>query len=80
LLTLGAPDFISEDGRRLGCAGTKVKAIWFVAGYGGAASGEVQRGYVLAVSFNASGRLAQVRLLKEWGAEATPNRELDAKP
>jgi outer membrane protein assembly factor BamE (lipoprotein component of BamABCDE complex) len=77
-LSLGEPDFVSEDGRRLGYAWTKVKAIYAIAGpYGGGASGEVQRSYVLEASFDASNRVSDVRLLKEWGPSVTPRRELE---
>jgi hypothetical protein len=80
LLSLGEPDFVSDDGQRLGYAWTKVKAVWFVVGYGGAASAEVERSYVLEASFDASSRLSQVRLLKQWGSEVPATRELDPSP
>lgn len=77
---MGEPDFASEDGQRMGYAWTKVKAIWFLASYGPAAGGEVDRSYVLEVFFDPSNRVSQVRLMKEWGPAVSPARELDAKP
>ena len=58
LLMLGEPDFYSEDGQRFGYAWTNVKAIWGTSFH---ASGEYERSYVLAASFDASNRLSQVR-------------------
>lgn len=78
-LTLGEPDFASEDGQRLGYAWTKVKALIIWASYGGSGGGEeVKRSYVLDVSFDASNRVSEVRLLKEWGSQVTPRQELDS--
>lgn len=79
-LALGEPDFASEDGQRLGYSWTKVKAIWVVASYGGGAGGEIDRSYVLETSFDASNRLSQVRLFKEWGSSVTPSREATPSP
>jgi len=78
LLAFGEPDFVSEDGERLGYAWSKVKAVWVVVGNSSAAGGEIQRSYVLEASFDASNRASRVRLLKEWGQAVTPNRELEA--
>jgi hypothetical protein len=78
LLTLGEPDFASEDGQRLGYAWNKVKAIWAVAGYGGGGAGEIERSYVLVIAFDATDRVSGTRLLKEWGPEVPPGR-LDAE-
>jgi outer membrane protein assembly factor BamE (lipoprotein component of BamABCDE complex) len=80
LLTLGEPDFVSEDGQRFGFAWTKVKALWFVGGYGSGATGEAERSYLLEVSFDKSNRVTQARLLKEWGPAVSPNRELNVQP
>ncbi len=79
LLVLGEPDSDPEDGRRLDYEWTKVKAIWFVGGYGAAIGGEIQCTNVLQVSFDASNRVSQVRLVGEWeqGEEsAAQSREL----
>ena len=72
LLLLGEPDLVSDDGQELGYAWTKVKALVFIAAGsagggvgGGAASGELERSYVLSVSFDSSNRVTQARLLKE---------------
>ena len=70
-LRLGEPDFAAEDGQRIGYAWTKVKALWFVAGRGSAAGGEIQRSYILEVSFEGSNRVSQVRLIKQWGPLVT---------
>lgn len=77
LLALGEPDFASEDGRRLGYAWTKVKAVWVIVGGSGGASGEIARSYVLEVSFDAGNHISRLRMLKQWGSEVTPARELD---
>jgi hypothetical protein len=74
LLALGEPDFSSEDGGRLGYAWTKVKAIWFVGGYGGGAAGEALRSYVLEVTFDPESRMRTIGLLKEWGPAVTVYR------
>lgn len=80
LLTLGEPDFVSEDGQRLGYAWTKVKALCFVAGYGAGAAGELQRSCVLETCFDASHRVSQVRLLQAWGPAVPPAQELKRVP
>lgn len=68
LLTLGEPDFVSDDGRRFGYFWTKVKAIWAVASYGGSgAGGEITQSYLIETSFDRSNRISDVRLLKKWG-------------
>lgn len=69
LLTMGEPDFVSEDGGRFGYLWTKVKAIW--GSYGGA-GGAFIRSYLMEASFDRSNRLAGVRLLKQWG-ETVPS-------
>lgn len=76
-LMLGEPDYASQDGRRLGYAWSKVKAIWAAVGYSGGAGGEIQRSYVLEASFDASNRISQVRYLKEWGSSVSAARELE---
>jgi hypothetical protein len=78
LLTLGEPDFMSEDGRRFGYHWTKVKVIWAVASYGGTgAAGECTKSYLIETSFDSSNRLADMRLLKKWGdsVAGTPDAE-----
>ena len=67
LLALGEPDFVSEDGRRFGYLWTKVKAIWIVASTSGGGGGEITKSYLIETSFDQSNRVADVRLLKEWG-------------
>ena len=77
LLRWGEPDYISEDGQRLGYSWTKVKGI--IATCGGA-GGEITRSYVLEVFFDASNRVSQVQLLKEWGSAVSPERLWKAQP
>ena len=77
LLTLGEPDFVSEDGRRFGYLWTKVKVIWAVASYGSGAAGEVTRSYLIETSFDQSNRVSDVRLLKEWGDTVTNSPEAE---
>jgi hypothetical protein len=45
-----------------------------------ATGGEIERSYLLGLSFDLSNRFSRVRLLKEWGPQITPTRELDAQP
>jgi hypothetical protein len=75
-LSLGEPDYASEDGRRLGYAWTKVKAVWVIAGQGSAAAGEIQRSYVLVATFDDSNRVFRVQLQKAWGPEVPAANEL----
>ena len=66
-LTLGEPDFVSEDGRRLGYAWTKVSAIWLsVGGAGGGVGGEISNARVLEFTFDERNVVGSVRRLKEW--------------
>ena len=76
-LTLGEPDYTSEDGRRLGYAWTKVKAVWVVAGYGNAAGGEIKRSYVLETTFDDQNRVSGVTFLKAWGSDVAIPHEPD---
>jgi hypothetical protein len=75
-LALGEPDFVSEDGQRLGYAWTKVKAVIIWGSYGGGGGEELKRSYILDVSFGSSNRVSQVRVLKDWGAEVSPSNDL----
>ena len=72
LLALGEPDHASDDGRRLGYAWTKVKALIIVASYGGGGSAELKRSYILELNFDPAGRYVDSRLVKEWGPEVSP--------
>jgi hypothetical protein len=72
-LLLGEPDVVYEHGQNLRYYWRKVKAFWSVAvgttGGGVAAAGadgEIDRQYVLSVSFDSSNRVSQVQLLKYW--------------
>jgi outer membrane protein assembly factor BamE (lipoprotein component of BamABCDE complex) len=71
LLTLGEPDFVSEDGQRFGYLWTKVKAIWAVASYGPGAGGEFTRSYLIETSLDRSNRVSDVRLQQKWGESVT---------
>lgn len=75
-LLLGEPDYASDDGQRIGYAWTKVKALIIVASYGGGGSAEVQRSYILEASF-INDVLRDTRIIKEWGSQISPARELD---
>jgi hypothetical protein len=78
LLTLGEPDFVSEDSRRFGYLWTKVKAIWAVASYGGSgAGGEITQSYLIETSFDPCNRVSNVRLLKKWGDSVTGSPEAE---
>ncbi|MFM1767991.1 MAG: hypothetical protein RJA22_520 [Verrucomicrobiota bacterium] len=71
LLTLGEPDFVSEDGRRFGHAWSKVKAI-VMGGYSGS---EVWRYYRVETTFDASNRVAGVRFVSGLNAALDPGVE-----
>lgn len=66
LFALGEPDFVSEDGGRVGYFWSKVKLIWAIAGYGGGAGGEIVRHYLIEVSFDSSNRVCAIRGLDGW--------------
>ncbi|MEI8290718.1 MAG: hypothetical protein WCH99_14725 [Verrucomicrobiota bacterium] len=71
-LKLGEPDFASEDGRQIGYAWTKVKALLIVASPGGGGVAEFKRSYVLQVSFDDCDRVSNFKLIKEWGESVSP--------
>lgn len=62
LLMLGEPDFVSEDGQRLGYAWRKIKVVFLAQ----VSSELLGRRYLLEASFDAHNRLVETRLLKEW--------------
>jgi outer membrane protein assembly factor BamE (lipoprotein component of BamABCDE complex) len=66
LLLLGEPDYVSEDGQRFGYTWKKTKVIFVVAGQPAAGGGVFQRRYLLQLSFDASDRLSDVAITKEW--------------
>ena len=70
-LALGEPDFISADGQRLGYGWTKVVAFLIIGDQGG----EIMESRLLEVSFDASNRVSQLRILKKWDPTAAPARE-----
>jgi len=79
LLTLGEPDFVSDDGRRFGYFWTKVKAIWAIASYGGSgAGGEITRSYLIETSFDPSNHVSHLRLVKKWSDSITDMPEAGA--
>ena len=51
-MKLGEPDYVTEDGQRLGFAWTKVKAIWALIGQSSSLAGEVWHNYFLETSFD----------------------------
>lgn len=66
-LQLGEPDHASEDGRRLGYAWSKVRALIFVGGGYSGAVGEAKKNFLLQVTFDAQDRLAALSVVKQWG-------------
>lgn len=78
LLTLGEPNFVSEDGRRFGYFWTKVKALWAMASYGPGVGGEITQSYLIETSFDQSNRVSDVRLLKKWGDTVTGTPEVES--
>jgi hypothetical protein len=81
LLLLGEPDYASEDGQCIGYAWRKVKALVFVtAGPTSAATGEVERSYLLHISFDPNSQVSRVELLKKWGKQMPPEPTLPFQP
>jgi hypothetical protein len=77
-LLLGEPDYASQDGQRIGYAWTKVKALIIVASYGGGGSAEVQRSYILEISF-ANDLVRSTRVIKDWGSQVPAIREVETE-
>jgi hypothetical protein len=67
VLWLGEPDTISPDERLLEYSWTRVRAIWIVGSYGGAAAGDVEKTTTLRISFGADGRLLSYEIFSTWG-------------
>lgn len=74
-LMLGEPDYASEDGRRLGYAWRKVKVIWMVFAGSGGMGGEIEKSYLLQVSFDPSNRVSRVDMPKKWGDKEPCERD-----
>ncbi len=73
-LLLGEPDFVTEDGRRLGYAWTRVKAWLLLGGYGYGKIEEIVRSYFLRLTFDADDLLAHMEVIKQWGPEVAPKK------
>ncbi len=71
LMKLGEPDYVTEDGQRLGFAWTKVKAIWALIGQSSSLAGEVWHNYFLETSFDSSNRLSDMHYTNRWSCEVT---------
>jgi outer membrane protein assembly factor BamE (lipoprotein component of BamABCDE complex) len=66
-LTLGEPDYVSEDARKIGYSWTKVKALWITTGYyGNNFDFEIKRTHVLEATFDDCNRLLQTRITDDW--------------
>lgn len=65
-IKLGEPDEVSPDGRCLVYKWEKVKAIWFVGGYGSAAAGTFDRIYSLGLCFDDRGLFLRHDVKKEF--------------
>ena len=57
LLQLGEPDFAGDAEKVLIYRWHRVRALWFVGGYGGAAGGGVEKEHDLVLRFDPTGRL-----------------------
>lgn len=66
LLALGEPDYVSDDGQRLGYTWSKVKAILIVASTSGGGGAEFPRNYLIEASFDASNRVSHVQFRAKW--------------
>lgn len=71
LLRLGEPDKISPDERLLEYSWTRVKAIWFVGSYGGAAAGDFEKTTTLRISFDADGKLLSYEIFSQWDGNSS---------
>lgn len=80
LMKLGEPDFASEDQKRIGYLWSKVKFIWAVVGYGGGASGEATKSYLIEATFDSSNRISGLRALRKWGQSPPPTDRLKSPP
>lgn len=78
-LSLGEPDYVSDDGRRLGYGWSKVKALIIVGGYGTGAVAEAKRNYLLQLTFDPQGRLISHNVVKQWG-EVISAENVNAAP
>ncbi|MGB3429125.1 MAG: hypothetical protein WBA53_13230 [Burkholderiaceae bacterium] len=67
-LLLGEPDYVSEDGQRLGYKWTKVNALVLVGAYYSAGMWEIEQSHVLHVTFDADNRVSQVGVVSGWGS------------
>jgi hypothetical protein len=79
LRKLGEPDFVSEDGQRVGYAWTKVNAIWFVGSEAGMAGGTIDRSHLLEIVFDEKNTVSTARVINQWGP-SPPLSEPSRKP
>ena len=67
-LLLGEPDYVRDDGQRIGYAWSKLKMVYILGvGFGTAAGGTVERNYLLRIRFDRDNRVVVVDLIKTWG-------------
>jgi outer membrane protein assembly factor BamE (lipoprotein component of BamABCDE complex) len=77
LLLLGEPEYVSDDGRRIGYAWARVNAIIIIISTGpGAGVLEVQRSHLVQISFDSDGRVTNVALREHWGPQVPPEAVL----
>jgi len=78
IFTLGEPDYASEDGRQIGYAWRKVKALLIVISNSGGGTSEFEKSYLLRIGFDGSNRVSRVERLQKWGSQVPieiPNKE-----
>lgn len=66
LLLLGEPDQVSTDGRHIGYAWHRAKAWVLVGAYYAGGAAQVQKDYLLRISFDADYRVSAVEMEKAW--------------
>jgi hypothetical protein len=76
ILTLGEPDTVTADERKLAYRTEKVRALLFIGGYGAAAGAPITKDDYLVFEFDARGRLVSSSTSGHWGWHADPGRTL----
>lgn len=75
ILNLGEPDRVSEDGRHLGYAWSRLRWFWLLAGSsgysGGIATGVITRDSMLQLTFDEDSRLVKSELRKIWAGDSS---------
>lgn len=76
VLTLGEPDAVSPDERKLAYRSEKICGFWAVGGYGSAAGGPIEKDRYLVAEFNAQGVLQKMERSSRWVGSTDPDKKL----